>query len=274
MLINLIKALIIGVVEGITEWLPVSSTGHMILLDEFLQLGVSDEFLELFLVVVQLSAALAVAVTYFKRLFPFYPRMDRNERRGVWTLWGKIVVSTIPAAVIGLLFDDKIDALFFNWQTVSAALIFYGILFIVIEKRGRGEPKTTETMSLTYKTALLIGLFQLLSLIPGTSRSGAIIIGAMLLGVSRAAAAEYAFFLALPVMLGAGALKLLKFGFSFTGAELAVLLAGTAAAFLVSLAAVRFLVGFVKKHSFIGFGWYRIALGAAVLAFFAISAGG
>ncbi|MDR1328717.1 MAG: undecaprenyl-diphosphate phosphatase [Oscillospiraceae bacterium] len=275
MLLNLIKAVIIGIVEGVTEWLPVSSTGHMILLDEFLRLGVSQEFREVFLVVVQLGAVLAVAVIYFRRLFPFYPGMTRPERRGVWTLWGRIFVSSVPAAVIALLFDDKIDALFFNWQTVAAALIFYGIVFILIEKRakaaaGSERAEITQTSSLTYKYALMIGLFQLLSLIPGTSRSGATIIGAMLLGASRGAAAEYTFFLALPVMLGAGALKLFKFGFAFTGEELAVLLAGTAAAFAVSLAAVKFLVGFVKRHSFTGFGWYRIALGAVVAVWFAI----
>jgi undecaprenyl-diphosphatase len=265
MLADLIKSLILGVVEGITEWLPVSSTGHMILLDEFLRLGVSPEFREMFIVIIQLAAALAVAVIYFRRLFPFYPGMAAEERRGVFALWGKILVSSVPAAVVGLLFDDKIDALFFNPPTVAAALIFYGTVFIFIEKRAKISPEFTDVSGLTYKIALFIGLFQLLALIPGTSRSGATIIGAMLLGASRPAAAEYTFFLALPVMLGAGALKLVKFGFSFTGGELAVLGAGAAAAFVVSLASVRFLVGFVKKRGFSGFGLYRIALGAVII---------
>jgi undecaprenyl-diphosphatase len=242
----------------------------MILLDEFLLLGVSPEFREMFIVVIQLAAALAVAVIYFRRLFPFYPGMAPAERRGVFSLWGKILVSSVPAAVIGLLFDDRIDALFFNAPTVAAALIFYGAAFIFIEKRAKISPGFDDVPGLTYKIALYIGLFQLLALIPGTSRSGATIIGAMLLGASRPAATEYTFFLALPVMLGAGALKLAKFGFSFTGAELAVLCSGAAAAFAVSLASVRFLTGFVKKHGFSGFGLYRIALGA-VLILYAVS---
>jgi undecaprenyl-diphosphatase len=242
----------------------------MILLDEFLQLDITPAFRELFLVVIQLGAVLAVAVIYFRRLFPFFPGTARAERKAVWTLWGKILVSSVPAAIVGLAFDDKIDAMFFNWQTVAAALIFYGIVFIVIERRKSASPTVTTTAGLTYKNALFIGLFQLLSLIPGTSRSGATIIGAMLLGASRGAAAEYTFFLALPVMLGAGALKLLKFGFAFTSQELAILAVGCATAFLVSLAAIKFLTGFVKKHSFTGFGIYRTALGAAVVLWFAV----
>ena len=270
MLIELVKALIIGIVEGITEWLPVSSTGHMILLDELLHLNVTSEFREMFLVVIQLGAVLAVAVMFFRKLFPFYPGMAKTERSAVWSLWGKIIVACLPAAIIGILLDDKIDALFYNWQTVAATLIIYGIVFIVIEKRGKIVPRIDSTSGITYKTAVFIGIFQLLSLIPGTSRSGATIIGAMLLGASRTAATEFTFFLALPVMVGASLLKLVKFGFVFTGAEAAILLVGATTAFLVSIAAIKFLTGFVKKHSFVGFGWYRIALGAAVILFFVL----
>ena len=271
MLIELVKAIIIGIVEGVTEWLPVSSTGHMILLDEFLRLDVSSAFLELFLVVIQLGAVLAVAVTFFRRLFPFYPGMKKPERSAVWSLWGKIVVACLPAAIIGILLNDKIDELFYNWQTVASTLIFYGIIFIAIEKRGKNVPRIDSTSGITYKTALLIGLFQLLSLIPGTSRSGATIIGAMLLGLSRAAATEFTFFLALPVMAGASLVKLLKFGFAFTGTEAVILLIGALTAFLVSIAAIKFLTGFVKRHSFLGFGIYRVALGTAVILFFVLA---
>ena len=268
MAIELIKALIIGIVEGITEWLPVSSTGHMIILDEILHLDVTPQFREMFLVVIQLGAVLAVAVTFFKRLFPFYPGFSKEKRRSIWSLWGKIVVACVPAGIVGILLDDKIDALFYNWQTVAATLIFYGLVFIVIEKTARKSPKVTTTDGLTYKTALLIGVFQLLSLIPGTSRSGATIIGAMLFGLSRVAATEFTFFLALPVMAGASLVKLLKFGFAFTGAEAAILLIGAASAFVVSVVAIKFLTGFVKKHSFFGFGVYRVVLGIAVVLFF------
>ena len=271
MLIELVKAIIIGIVEGITEWLPVSSTGHMILLDELLHLDVTPAFLKLFLVVIQLGAVLAVAVTFFKRLFPFFPGMKKAERSSVWSLWGKIIVACLPAAVIGILFDDKLDALFYNWQTVAATLIFYGLVFIVIEKTARKKPKITTTEAITYKTALFIGLFQLLSLIPGTSRSGATIIGAMLLGLSRSTATEFTFFLALPVMAGASLVTLLKFGFAFSGAEAAILFVGAATAFVVSIVAIKFLTGFVKKHSFFGFGVYRVVLGVAVILFFALS---
>lgn len=271
-LIELIKAVIIGIVEGVTEWLPVSSTGHMILLDEFLRLNVSHEFREMFLVVIQLGAVLAVAVTFFRKLFPFYPGMSKQERGSVWSLWLKIILACVPAAVIGIPFEDKIDKLFFNWQTVAAALIIYGILFIVIEKTSRGKPRISDVASLSYRDAFIIGLFQLLALIPGTSRSGATIVGAMFfLGASRTVATEFTFFLSLPVMAGASLIKLLKFGFAFTGAEAAILLVGSITAFLVSIAAIRFLTGFVKKHTFIGFGWYRIALGAAVMFYFLLA---
>ena len=272
---NIIKAILIGIVEGITEWLPVSSTGHMILLDEFIQLDVTAAFRELFLVVIQLGAVLSVAANYFRRLFPFFPGQSRAERREVWSLWSKILVSSIPAGVIGVLFDDKIDEIFFNWQTVAGALILYGIIFIAIERRKPTHGKHAKTLNspieFSYQTALFIGFFQLLALIPGTSRSGATIIGAILLGASRSAAAEYTFFLALPAMLGAGLIKLLKFGFSFTSSEALILAVGCVTAFIVSLAAIRFLVGFVKKHDFAGFGIYRIALGAAVIGYFALA---
>ncbi|MDR0916377.1 MAG: undecaprenyl-diphosphate phosphatase [Oscillospiraceae bacterium] len=262
-MLNLIKALIIGIVEGITEWLPISSTGHMILLDEVLKLDVSAAFREMFLVVIQLGAALAVVVLYFKRLFPIV-RSTRTERRTAVTLWGKILVSCVPAAIVGLAFDDKIDALFFNAPTVAAALAVYGVIFILLERGRKSAPTITSTGEITYKIALLIGAFQLLALIPGTSRSGATIIGAMLLGTSRETAAEYTFFLAVPVMAGAGLLKLVKFGFAFAGGELAVLAVGFVTAFIVSVFAIRFLVSFVKRHTFVGFGVYRILLAIAV----------
>ncbi|MDR2502645.1 MAG: undecaprenyl-diphosphate phosphatase [Oscillospiraceae bacterium] len=268
---NIIKALILGLVEGITEWLPVSSTGHMILFDEALSLGVSPEFMRMFLVVIQLGAVLAVALVYFRRLFPIAPSAAPEERRRALCLWGKIILACLPAAIIGILFDKKIDELFFNWKTVAAALIFYGIIFILIERPRRHREKITTLDELPLKTALYIGLFQLLSLIPGTSRSGATIIGAMLLGLSRTAAAEFSFFLAVPVMLGAGALKILKFGVDFTKSELIILLVGAGVAFLVSIAAIRFLTGFVKRHKFTVFGWYRIALGALCLVVFGMT---
>jgi undecaprenyl-diphosphatase len=271
MFINLVKTLLLGLVEGITEWLPVSSTGHMILLDEFLRLDVSPAFMEMFRVVIQLGAVLAVVAVYFRRLFPVLPSNTAPERRDALRLWGKILAACLPAAVVGLLFDDKIDALFYNWQTVAAALIVYGVCFILLEKRGARTSKINVLSDITYKTALLIGGFQLLALVPGTSRSGATILGAILLGASRTVAAEFTFFLAVPVMLGAGGLKLLKFGLHFTGAETAILLVGAVTAFFVSLAAIRFLVGFVKKHSFVGFGWYRVALGALVILYFALA---
>jgi undecaprenyl-diphosphatase len=264
----LLKALCLGVIEGVTEWLPISSTGHMILADRVLKLGDSPEFFELFLVVIQLGAVLAVAVLYRRTLFPLElghgvrPRVKHD----CLTLWGKCLTACVPAAVIGLLFDDKINELFYNHFTVAVTLIFYGALFIVIEVRNRARCRFDDVRGLTYLDALFIGLFQVLSLIPGTSRSGATILGAMLIGASRGASAEFSFFLALPVMAGAGLLKLVKFGLAFTPQEIALILAGAASAFLVSLAAIRFLIGFVRKHDFKAFGIYRIVLGAAVLA--------
>lgn len=273
-IIEIIKAIILGVVEGITEWLPISSTGHMILVDEFLQLDVSEEFKSMFLVVIQLGAILAVVMLYFKKLIPLEVQSKRLRwKKDTLTMWLKIIVSCVPAAIVGVFFDDKLEAVFYNWQTVSAALIVFGILFIIIEKRNRGrEPRINSISEITYQTAALIGVFQLIAAVfPGTSRSGATIVGALLLGVSRSVAAEYTFFLAVPVMFGASALKLVKFGFDFTSQELLILFAGMAVAFAVSVLAIKFLMSYIKKHDFTAFGWYRIVLGAAVILYFALA---
>ena len=271
-MLEFIKAFFIGIVQGITEWLPVSSTGHMILFDEFFRLNVTDEFREMFFVVIQLGSILAVLVLYFGRLWPFSPSKSPAERRGVWVLWSKILVAALPAGIVGVLFDDFIDSHFFNAWVVAAALIVYGIVFIVLERKFRDKPRESGSAEdITYGTALKIGAFQMLALIPGTSRSGSTIIGAMITGVNRTAAAEFSFFLALPVMAGASLLKIVKFfagGGVFTGTELGVLAIGTITAFLVSLVAIKFLVGFVRRHSFEAFGWYRIVLGILVLAWF------
>lgn len=272
-MLEIIKAIIIGLVEGITEWLPISSTGHMILLDEFLQLNVSDAFMEMFLVVIQLGAIMAVVVLYWHRLFPFKFKGGFKMDRSIMTIWFKIIVATIPAAIVGLLFEDAIDALFFNPWTVATTLILYGIFFILIEKRNvNHQPSTRSLTDLTYRTALIIGCFQVLAMIPGTSRSGATIIGAMLIGTSRTVAAEFTFFLAIPVMFGASLVKLLGFGFVFTGLEMTILVVGMAVAFVTSILAIKFLVGYIKQHDFKVFGWYRIVLGLLVLAYFSISA--
>ena len=266
---EIIKAAILGIIEGITEWLPISSTGHMILADEFIRLNVSDAFKEMFLVVIQLGAILAVLVLYFHKLNPFSPKKSAVEKKETFSLWGKVIVACIPAAVIGLLFDDKIDELFYNYITVAITLILYGILFIVIENRNKNRaPKVNTLAELSYQTALFIGVFQVLSLIPGTSRSGATILGAILIGTSRYVAAEFTFFLAIPVMFGASLLKIVKFGFDFTGSEIAILLTGMIVAFVVSIFAIKFLMGYIKKHDFKAFGWYRIALGVVVVGYF------
>lgn len=266
---EILKAIIIGIVEGITEWLPISSTGHMILVDEFLQLSATPAFKEMFLVVIQLGAIMAVVVLYWNKLFPFTSRNGLRVKGDTMQLWYKIIVACLPAGVIGLLYDDKIDALFYNYQTVAITLILYGVLFIVVENWNKlRTPLTRDLAELSYLTALLIGVFQVLSLIPGTSRSGATILGGIILGTSRTVAAEFTFFLAIPIMFGASLLKLLKFGLVFTGEELTILLVGMVAAFVVSILAIKFLVGYIKKHDFKVFGWYRIALGTIVLAFF------
>jgi len=267
--IEILKAIILGIVEGITEWLPISSTGHMILVDEVLKLGASDAFKEMFLVVIQLGAILAVVILYWAKLFPFSLKVKPVIQKDILVVWVKILLACVPAVIIALLFEDWIDKTFYNYQTVAVTLILYGILFIVIEWRNRSRvPVITELKSLPYSTALLIGVFQLLALIPGTSRSGATILGAILLGTSRTVAAEFSFFLAIPVMFGASLLKILKFGLVFTGTEAVVLATGMIVAFGVSILAIKFLVGYLQRHDFKAFGWYRIVLGAAVLAYF------
>lgn len=269
---EILKAILFGIVEGITEWLPISSTGHMILLNEFVTLDVSDEFWEMFLVVIQLGAILAVVIMFWDKIFPFKFKEKPVVQKDIFVLWFKILVACIPAAVIGVAFDDVFDALFYNPWCVAIALIVFGIAFIVIENRNKNRTaQITQLNQITYKTALMIGIFQLLAAVfPGTSRSGATIVGALLIGVSRTAAAEFTFFLAIPVMLGASLLKILKFGFAFTGAEAMILIAGMISAFFVSVVVIRFLMGYIKKHDFKVFGWYRIVLGAAVLLYFAI----
>ena len=271
---EILKAVILGIVEGITEWLPVSSTGHMILVDEFMKLSVSEDFMEMFLVVIQLGAILAVPVLFWNKLNPFTKKKSEGERKKTLSLWVKVIVGAIPAAVIGLLLDDIFDTYFYNYIVVSIALIVYGVAFILIEKlRKNGAPKTSDVYDLTYGDALKIGAFQVLSLIPGTSRSGSTILGGMLSGVSRSASAEFSFFMAIPIMLGASGLKLLKYlldGGIPTGDEIILLLVGMAVSFLVSLFAIKFLTDFVKRHDFAPFGIYRIALGIAVIGYFVI----
>lgn len=284
-MIEIIKAIIYGIVEGITEWLPISSTGHLIIVESMMPFktvaeggSVSDGFFGMFDVVIQLGAILAVVVLFWNRIWPFALTREEREREGgtgfmsymkkdVWILWFKILVSCVPAAVIGILFDDVFDALFYNPVCVAIALIVFGVAFIVIENWNKGRhPKVRKLSEITYQTALLIGVFQLIAAVfPGTSRSGATIVGALLIGVSRTVAAEYTFFLAIPVMFGASLLKVVKFGFEFTGLELTLLAVGTIVSFVVSLFVLRFLMGYIKKHDFKVFGWYRIALGAAVL---------
>lgn len=272
---EIFKVLILGIVEGITEWLPISSTGHLILVDEFIKLDASDAFKEMFNVVVQLGAIMAVVVLYFHKLNPFSPKKTKEQKVQTIDLWLKVVVACIPAGVLGILFDDWMEEHFHNYVVVSIMLIVYGILFIVIENwNKKNKPTVTNLSDLTYKTALLIGAFQVLSLIPGTSRSGATIIGALLLGVSRYVAAEFTFFLAIPVMFGASAIKLLKFfmdGAGMTGIEVAMLVVGCGVAFVVSIIAIKFLMGYIKKNDFKVFGWYRIVLGILVLGYFLIS---
>lgn len=270
--IEYLKVIILGIVEGITEWLPISSTGHLILVDKFMKLNMSDAFKEMFDVLVQLGAILAVVVIYFKKLLPVdMVKKEDNSKKPAWNkdkliLWCKILVACLPAAIIGLPFNDKIDELFYNAPTVAIMLIVYGIAFIIVEKLHKGkEFKINDISSITFKTAALIGIFQVLALIPGTSRSGATIVGAMIIGVGRTAAAEFTFYLAIPVMFGASLLKLIKFGFAFTTAEAAALILGMIAAFVVSIIAIRFLMGYIKKHDFTVFGWYRIVLGILVL---------
>lgn len=270
--LELLKAIILGVVEGITEWLPISSTGHMILVDEFIKLGTSEAFKEMFLVVIQLGAIMAVVLIYFEKLNPLSPKKSLTEKRNTMFIWYKVIIGVIPAGIFGLLLDDWLDAKFYNYFTVAVMLIVYGVLFIIIENMKKDtKPEIKDFNTLSYKTALGIGLFQVLSLIPGTSRSGATIIGAIILGTSRSLAAEYSFFMSIPIMFGASALKLYKFGFNFTGAEIAILLTGMVVAFAVSIAAIQFLMKYIRNNDFKAFGWYRIALGIVVLLYFTFS---
>ncbi len=273
--IEILKVVFLGIVEGITEWLPISSTGHMLLVDEFITLDASDSFKDMFFVIIQLGAILAVVTIFWNKMWPFQMK-DKTQsvfKKDTWSMWFKTVVACIPGAVVTLLFDDFIEDHLHTAVVISIALIFYGIAFIVIENWNKTRTPKVETLNdITYKTAFFIGMFQVLSIIPGTSRSGATIIGALLLGVSRVAAAEFTFFLAVPVMFGLSALKLIKFGLSFTGAEFAILIIGCVVAYLVSIVVIKFLMGYIKKHDFKIFGWYRIVLGVIVLLYFAFFA--
>ncbi len=267
--IELLKAAILGIVEGITEWLPISSTGHMILVEEFIRLDASDAFMEMFRVVIQLGAIMAVVILYFHKLNPFSPKKSKEEKMETMSIWYKVLVGVLPAAVLGILFDDWLNDKFYNYQTVAVMLIIYGILFIVIENRNKNfEPTVSSFENLTYRTAFLIGMFQVLSLIPGTSRSGATILGAIILGTSRSIAAEFSFFLSIPVMFGASALKLFKFGLDFTGQEIAILITGMVVAFVVSILSIKFLMSYIKTNDFKVFGFYRILLGLIVMGYF------
>lgn len=274
-MIELLKAILFGIVEGITEWLPISSTGHLILLDEFITLNVSDAFKSMFDVVIQLGAILAVIVLFFHKLNPFSPSKSAGEKKQTWQLWFKVIVAIIPSGIVGVLFDDWMDEHLHNAMVVSIALIVYGIAFILVERRNQGKhlKVINDVHAIDYKTALMIGLFQCLSLIPGTSRSGSTILGAILIGVGRSAGAEFSFFMAIPTMLGASAIKMLKFllsGVSATGTEIGVLVVGCVVSFLVSMVVIKALMEYVRNHSFSAFGVYRIVLGVVVLGYFAI----
>lgn len=272
-MIEALKVILLGIVEGITEWLPISSTGHLILVEEFVQLTLSDKFVSMFNVVIQLGAIMAVVVIYFHKLNPFSPKKTKKQKELTIQLWIKVIIATLPAMIIGLLFDDFIDAHFMNAYVVAAMLILYGIFFILIENRNKGEkPKVTKLSQLTIPMVLAIGGFQVLAMIPGTSRSGATILGGLLIGASRAVAAEFTFFLAIPVMFGASLLKVVKFGFAFTATEAFLLLLGCAVSFGVSIFAIKFLMQYIKNHDFKAFGYYRIVLGIIVFLYFGISA--
>ncbi|WP_270509525.1 undecaprenyl-diphosphate phosphatase [Megamonas funiformis] len=267
--LEIIKAIVLGIVEGLTEWLPVSSTGHMILVDEFMSLNVSKAFMDMFLVVIQLGAILAVVTLNFDRLNPFSKRKTYLKKRQTISLWGKVIVGCIPAAVIGLAFNDYMEEHFMNAQVVAFTLILYGVLFIIVENYNKHRtPSIKDIDYLDYKTALIIGFFQVLSLVPGTSRSGSTILGGILFGTSRVVATEYTFFLAIPVMFGASALKLFKFGFNYTFEEVILLLVGMVVAFTVSIISIKFLLRYVRTNDFKAFGWYRIILGLIVFVYF------
>ncbi len=272
MLVEMIKSIILGIVQGITEWLPISSTGHMILVDEFLVLNQSAAFKEMYFVVIQLASVFAVILIYFQRLNPFsQPTKDLQKK--TWNIWFKVIIGIIPVGIMGLLFEDVVNEYFYNWQTVAIALIVYGIAFIVIERWNRTRPtKATSWETFTPKQAFQVGLFQVLSLIPGTSRSGSTIMGGILIGADRPIAAEFSFFMSIPVMFGASLVKLLGFGFQFTPEELIVLIVGSIASFVVSVFAIKFLMSYIQKNDFTAFGWYRIIIGAVVLLYFGVIA--
>ena len=269
-----VKSIILGIIEGVTEWLPISSTGHMILVDEILKLNVSADFRELYLVVIQLGAILAVPILFWNKLNPFSPKKTAAEKSATWSLWFKVIVGAVPAAFVGVLLDDVLDKYLYNYPVVAAALVIYGVLFILVEKKRAGKIYRVETVDeLSYVDALKIGAFQVLSLVPGPSRSGSTLLGGMCTGVSRTASAEFSFFMAIPIMLGASGLKILKFlldGVSVNATEILLLLVGMAVSFVVSLFIIKFLMDFVKRHSFAPFGVYRIILGAIVLGYFVI----
>ena len=273
-MLEILKAVLFGIIEGITEWLPISSTGHLILLEEIVSLKVSDAFYEMFQVVIQLGAILAVVLLFFNKLNPFSPKKNEQQRMMTWSLWFKVIVAVLPSAVAGLLLDDWLDAHLYNYIVVALTLVVYGVAFLLVEQKNKAlKPKINSVYAIDMRTALFIGIFQCLSLIPGTSRSGATILGAIFLGVSRSAASEFSFFLAIPTMLGASALKILKFmldGATITGLEVGILLVGCVVAFLVSLAAINGLMQYVKKNNFAIFGQYRIALGILILVYFLI----
>lgn len=272
-MLDILKAIIFGIVEGITEWLPISSTGHLIIMEELLKLDQGDAFFEMFQVVIQLGAILAVVVIYFHKLNPFSPKKTQKQKMMTWQIWIKVVIGCLPAAVVGILFDDWIDKTLYHWYVVALMLIVYGILFIVVENYQKGkEPQVTKFSQLTIPMILIIGVFQMLAMIPGTSRSGATIVGALMIGVSRSVATEYTFFLAIPVMFGASLLKLIKFGFNFTAMQVAVLLVGMVVSFAVSIVAIKFLMSYIRKNDFKVFGYYRIVLGVIVFLFFGIQA--
>ena len=265
---ELLKTVVLGIVEGLTEWLPISSTGHMILVDEFIKLDVSKSFMDMFLVVIQLGAILAVVVLNFEKLNPFSSWKSSWEKRATWQLWYKVILACVPAAVIGLLFNKFMEEHFMTAPVVAATLIFYGIMFLVVESYNkRRTPRVREIERLDYKTAFIIGLFQVLSLVPGTSRSGATILGGILFGTSRYVAAEFTFFLAIPVMFGASLLKMVKFGWHYTGSEILILVVGMATAFVVSILSIKFLLRYIKNNDFKAFGWYRIVLGIIVVLY-------
>ncbi|EXG88494.1 undecaprenyl-diphosphate phosphatase [Lacrimispora sp.] len=272
-IIEILKVIVLGIVEGFTEWLPISSTGHMILVDEIIHLNQPSAFKNMFLVVIQLGAILAVLVLYFDKLNPFSVRKKPAQKQATLVLWSKIILACIPAAVIGFLVDDILDEYLMNGYVVAATLILYGVLFIVIENRNQYRSFEVQKVGdISYQTALWIGLFQLLALIPGTSRSGATILGAMILGCSRAASAEFSFFLGIPVMFGASLLKVVKYGMNFTGTQVFYLILGMVIAFVVSVYSIKFLMGYIRQHDFKFFGYYRIVLGAVVLLYFTITA--